>query len=233
MALCLPRSRWDLAAWDLATQTASSSKHGQGLIVGSLLAMAAITIANMKRHILLHKLIFAENRPFLSRKVSLIYIVSKIYANLAYFNNINKVSERTRHLEPLFRPRFGIMLGVMCLSLAFVVVDACGVLGLSFFSSFKCLCDTVIMDGVKTALDRMRGYWFAKQMRTRSGDLQEPLRAGSGPGQYQPMYRERAGGGDVEMDMLSTCGRQESENGKGTSNPFPRGYMREDIRFNA
>ena len=33
---------------------------GQGLMVGSLLIMAAITIANMKRHILLHKLIFAE-----------------------------------------------------------------------------------------------------------------------------------------------------------------------------
>lgn len=33
---------------------------GQGLMVGSLLIMAAITVANMKRHILLHKLIFAE-----------------------------------------------------------------------------------------------------------------------------------------------------------------------------
>lgn len=33
---------------------------GQGLMVGSLLIMAAITLSNMKRHILLHKLIFAE-----------------------------------------------------------------------------------------------------------------------------------------------------------------------------
>lgn len=33
---------------------------GQGLMVGSLLIMAAITISNMKKHILLHKLIFAE-----------------------------------------------------------------------------------------------------------------------------------------------------------------------------
>jgi hypothetical protein len=33
---------------------------GQGLMVGSLLVMAAITMANMKSHILLHKLIFAE-----------------------------------------------------------------------------------------------------------------------------------------------------------------------------
>jgi hypothetical protein len=33
---------------------------GQGLMVGSLLVMAAVTFANMKKHILLHKLIFAE-----------------------------------------------------------------------------------------------------------------------------------------------------------------------------
>ena len=33
---------------------------GQGLMVGSLLIMAVITLANMKSHILLHKLIFAE-----------------------------------------------------------------------------------------------------------------------------------------------------------------------------
>lgn len=32
----------------------------QGLIVGSLAIMTAITLANMKRHILLHKLILAE-----------------------------------------------------------------------------------------------------------------------------------------------------------------------------
>lgn len=36
---------------------------GQGLMVGSLLIMAAITIANMKKQVLLHKLIFAEVRP--------------------------------------------------------------------------------------------------------------------------------------------------------------------------
>lgn len=33
---------------------------GQGLMVGSLVVMAAVTFSNMKRHILLHKLIFAE-----------------------------------------------------------------------------------------------------------------------------------------------------------------------------
>lgn len=35
---------------------------GQGLMVGSLLIMAVVTLSNMKRHILLHKLIFAEVR---------------------------------------------------------------------------------------------------------------------------------------------------------------------------
>ncbi|KAJ5173102.1 hypothetical protein N7492_005695 [Penicillium capsulatum] len=35
---------------------------GQGLMVGRLLIIAAITLSNMKRNILLHKLIFAEMR---------------------------------------------------------------------------------------------------------------------------------------------------------------------------
>ena len=35
---------------------------GQGLMIGSLLIMAAITLSNMKKHILLHKLILAEVR---------------------------------------------------------------------------------------------------------------------------------------------------------------------------
>lgn len=33
---------------------------GQGLLVGSLVVMAAVTLANMKKHVLLHKLILAE-----------------------------------------------------------------------------------------------------------------------------------------------------------------------------
>jgi hypothetical protein len=33
---------------------------GQGFMLGSLLIMAAITVCNMKKHILLHKLILAE-----------------------------------------------------------------------------------------------------------------------------------------------------------------------------
>lgn len=232
---------------------------GQGLMVGSLLVMAAVTISNMEKHNLLHKLILAElvlamghgtwifahepaygwylsvtaiglniswslhnviawmkNRPFLSQRVSRLYIITvllvqpywvlEIYANFTYFNNINKIFLTTRPLEPLFRdpwwvfttcslfytikrgynfgiielvkvsPRFGIMLVSMCLSIAFIVVDTCSVLDafkdslptgiepfwkLSFI--FKCLCDTVILDDFKTALDRMRQYWLRKQ----------------------------------------------------------------------
>jgi hypothetical protein len=33
---------------------------GQGFMLGSLLIMAAVTVCNMKKHILLHKLILAE-----------------------------------------------------------------------------------------------------------------------------------------------------------------------------
>ncbi|KAL4953305.1 hypothetical protein BDW69DRAFT_200261 [Aspergillus filifer] len=304
---------------------------GQVLMVGSLLVMATVTIANMKKHILLHMLILAEvcifhiihspeslaantvfshgqlilalphatwifthepaygwhlsasaisfnmswslhnviawmkNRPFFSKKVSMIYVatvvlvqpywVLEIYANFTYFNNINKVFERMRPLEPLFRdpwwvyttlslsytikkeysfsltelisisPRFGIMLGAMCLSFAFVIVDACSVLGvfksanlpkglqpfwkLSFV--FKCLCNTVILDDFKTALDRMRGYWFQKQ----------------GSGQSRGLYRDRAGDGDVEMEMLSG-----SELGKEAPVAIPRVHVRGDKRSN-
>ncbi|KAF7179026.1 hypothetical protein CNMCM7691_007796 [Aspergillus felis] len=239
---------------------------GQGLMLGCLLVMASVTFVNMKKHILLHKLILIElilampngtfifpkdpvygwyqsvtavglnvswslhnviawmkNRPFMSRKVSLFYIgtvilaqpywVLEIYANFAYFNNYNKIFLTTRPLEPIFRdpwwifttcslfytikreynfgifelvsvsPRFGIMLASMCLSIAFMIVDTCSVLNVFSHSSlptgiepfwklsfiFKCLCDTVILDDFKTALDRMRAYWFRK--RNMGGEI--------------------------------------------------------------
>ncbi|KAJ5899591.1 hypothetical protein N7495_004335 [Penicillium taxi] len=231
----------------------------QGFMVGSLIMMAAVAISNMKAHILLHKLIFAElilgmfhgtfifahepaygwylsvtaiglniswmlhnviawmkNKPFLSRRASRIYIITvvlcwpywvvEIYANFTYFNNINKVFLKTRPYEPLFRdpwwvfttfflfytikreygfglwelvrisPRFGVMLTAMCLSIAFIVIDLLSVVhvfddtmqtGINPFWKlsfvFKCLCDTVILDDFKTALNRIRNYWLRKQ----------------------------------------------------------------------
>ncbi|KAL4764186.1 uncharacterized protein BDW70DRAFT_130505 [Aspergillus foveolatus] len=294
---------------------------GQGLMVGSLVVMAAVTISNMRKHILLHKLIFAElilaiphgtwifskepiygwhlsasaiglnvswslhnviawmkNRPFFSKRVSNIYIITvllvqpywvlEIYANFTYFNNVNKIFLTTRPLEPLFRdpwwvittislfytikreynfgirelvtisPRFGIMLASMCLSLAFVVVDECSVLGvfnsaslpsgvqpfwkLSFI--FKCLCDTVILDDFKTALDRMRDYWFQKQVR--GGDI---ILHG-GDGHRRLGYSGRvAGDEDYDIEMMSNGAQQGSDFGKGTSDSFPRVYTRDNI----
>ncbi|PGH33180.1 hypothetical protein GX50_04022 [[Emmonsia] crescens] len=230
----------------------------QGFMVGTLVFMAAITVANMRRRVLLHKLILAElilgmahgtwlfahepvygwylsttaiglnmswslhnviawmkNRPFLSKNVSRFYIgtvilaqpywILEIYANFTYFNRINDLFLKTRPFETLLRdpwwiyttcnifyviksqydftylelvrhsPRFGVMLAAMCLSIIFLIVDLLSVLHvfkgslptgvnpfwkLSFV--FKCLCDTVILDDFKTALDRLRDYWLLK-----------------------------------------------------------------------
>ncbi|KAL5344148.1 hypothetical protein BJX70DRAFT_352665 [Aspergillus crustosus] len=232
----------------------------QGLMVGSLVVMIAITYANMRSNVLLHKLILLElilalphgtfifapgpsygwylsataiglivswslhnviawmkNRAFMSRPLSVFYIGTiilvqpywalEIYANFAYFNNINPVVyEKIRPWEALARdpwwiyttcnifwvikthynfnitelvrecPRFGLLLGSMCLSIIFLVLDilsATGVfrgameLGINPFWKlcfmFKCLCDTIILDDFKTALDRLRARWLAEQ----------------------------------------------------------------------
>jgi hypothetical protein len=179
-------------------------------MVGSLIIMSCITIANMRKGVLLHKLILLELllgiwhgfwmffdspiyewwlsisaiflniswslhnviawmkiKPFLPRPVSYLFIgtvilvqpywVVEIYANFAYFHNINHIFLRTRPWEPLCRdpwwiwttvalfynitvryemklfeiirisPRFGIMLGAMLLSIIFIVLDVCSV----------------------------------------------------------------------------------------------------------
>ncbi|PNS15437.1 Sexual differentiation process protein isp4 [Sphaceloma murrayae] len=127
-----------------------------GFMTGSLVIMACITVANMRRKVLLHKLILIElifgmfqgtsifpdppyygwylatggiflntswtmhnviawmkNKPFLSRKASLIYICSVIavqpywivemVAAFLYFNNYNNLFTHTRPWEALFR----------------------------------------------------------------------------------------------------------------------------------
>ncbi|KAL3476947.1 hypothetical protein BJX99DRAFT_132721 [Aspergillus californicus] len=293
---------------------------GQGLMVGSLVIMAAITISNMKKHILLHKLILAElllaiphgtwifskepiygwhlstsaiglnvswtlhniiawmkNRPFLSRKVSAFYIttvllvqpywVLEIYANFTYFNNVNKIFLTTRPLEPLFRdpwwvlttislfytikrgynfgiielvyisPRFGIMLVSMCLSLAFVVVDECSVLGVFASASlppgvqpfwklsfiFKCLCDTVILDDFKTALDGMRAYWFRRQARNADIFLHDS------EGQRRRGVQGRVvdESAEIDIEVTSSDTRQASGARKLKDDDIPRVYTRE------
>ncbi|KAF2471463.1 uncharacterized protein BDR25DRAFT_325186 [Lindgomyces ingoldianus] len=182
----------------------------QGYMVGSLIIMACITLANMRQGVILHKLILLELilgiwhgfwiffhnpiyawwlsvsaiflniswslhnviawmkiKPFLSTPVSWIFIgtvvlvqpywVLEIYANFAYFHNINTIFLKTRPWEALCRdpwwifttvalfwnikvryemtfkeiirisPRFGIMLGAMLLSIIFIILDICSV----------------------------------------------------------------------------------------------------------
>ncbi|CAJ2502435.1 Uu.00g098290.m01.CDS01 [Anthostomella pinea] len=183
----------------------------QGFMVGSLVIMAFITMSNMRKGVLLHKLIllelllgvwqgffiffhnpvyawwlsvsaiplniswvlhnvvaFLKIKPFLSKRVRIVYIVTvavslpywvvEIYANFAYFHNINDLFLRTRPFEALCRdpwwifttftlfysiktryeisfseimrisPRFGIMLLAMIISIIFLIVDICSVL---------------------------------------------------------------------------------------------------------
>ncbi|KAH3489686.1 hypothetical protein KXW98_001053, partial [Aspergillus fumigatus] len=73
-------------------------------------------------------------------------------------------------------PRFGLMLASMCLSMVFIVLDVLSVtgalqsampLGINPFWKlcfmFKCLCDTIILDDFKTALDNLSSRWLARQ----------------------------------------------------------------------
>ncbi|KAJ5086208.1 hypothetical protein N7532_010979 [Penicillium argentinense] len=235
----------------------------QGFMTGSLVIMAAVTYANMRSGVLLHKLILLElilalahgtfifapdpvygwylaasaigliiswslhnviawmkNRPFMGRKLSLFYVgtiilaqpywATEIYANFAYFNNINlTLYEKIRPWEALFRdpwwiyttcnlfwvvkahynfgflelvrecPRFGLMLVSMCLSIVFIALDVISVtgalrsampLGINPFWKlcfmFKCLCDTIILDDFKTALDNLSARWLAELSRS-------------------------------------------------------------------
>ncbi|OCL14420.1 hypothetical protein AOQ84DRAFT_281057 [Glonium stellatum] len=225
----------------------------QGYMVGSLIIMSCITIANMRRGVILHKLllgvwhgfwIFFHNpiyawwlsvsaiflniswslhnviawmkiKPFLPKVPSIIFIVTvilaqpywvvEIYANFTYYHNINTVFLRTRPWEALCRdpwwifttvalfynikvryelriidiirisPRFGIMLGAMLLSIAFIILDVCSVtdafrstlpIGINPFWKlsfvFKCLTDSVVLDDFKTALDRLRAFKISR-----------------------------------------------------------------------
>jgi hypothetical protein len=133
--------------------------------------------------------------------LSVPYWIVEIYANFTYFNNINNLFHYTRPYEAIFRdpwwifttcslfyniirryefgllelirvsPRFGVLLGSMLLSVAFIIVDICSVTK-TFQSSlpeginpfwklafvFKCLTDTIILDDFKTALDKLKDY---------------------------------------------------------------------------
>ncbi|KAH7086501.1 hypothetical protein FB567DRAFT_444305 [Paraphoma chrysanthemicola] len=230
----------------------------QGFMVGALIIMCGITLANLRKGVLLHKLILIElvlaipngffmffeppvwgwflsstvvplvtswtlhnviawikNKPFLGRKGNIIYISSiilvqpywvlEIYANFTYFNGINnRLFKSMRPYEAVFRdpwwiftianlfwnikfqyelkfseiikisPRFGILLGCMCLSVICIIIDLLSVtpvvpIGVinpfwKFAFVFKCFTDSIILDDFKTALDKL-------SLRSRTGLL--------------------------------------------------------------
>lgn len=81
----------------------------------------SVTAIGLKVSWALHNVIaWMKNRPFLSRRVSLVYIITvvlswpywvvEIYANFTYFNNINSIFLITRTWEPLFRYVFSFLL---------------------------------------------------------------------------------------------------------------------------
>ncbi|KAF9882611.1 hypothetical protein FE257_005963 [Aspergillus nanangensis] len=237
---------------------------GQGYMFGSLLVMIAITMANIKKAILLHKLIVVELllalghrtfifldepgygwylsitavglnvswslhnliawmklRGFFSQLGTRLYLgtlllaqpywVLEIYANFAFFNFGDPLFLRTR-LDPwwifttffliykiqrgykrqllqLFRisPRFGLTLFFLCLSIAFVVVDTCAILGVfdldlptgiepfwKFAFVFKCLSDTIILDDFKSALEQVHQDRFRDLLQPGDIELRTP-----------------------------------------------------------
>ncbi|KAH8693065.1 hypothetical protein BGW36DRAFT_301741 [Talaromyces proteolyticus] len=73
-------------------------------------------------------------------------------------------------------PRFGLMLASMGLSIVFLILDILSVtgrlrvtttMGINPFWKlcfvFKCLCDTVILDDFKTALDKLSARWLLRR----------------------------------------------------------------------
>ncbi|KAF2491524.1 hypothetical protein BU16DRAFT_468760 [Lophium mytilinum] len=252
----------------------------QGYMVGSLIIMACITIANMRKGVILHKLILGlwqgfwiffhdpvggwwlscgaiflnaswvlhnviawmKIKPFLSRPASILFITTivlsipywilEIYANFAYFHNINTLFLKTRPWEALCRdpwwilttialfynikvryelrisdiirisPRFGVMMGAMVVSIAFIVIDVCSVtdalksslpVGINPFWKlafvFKCLTDSVVLDDFKTALDRLRAF---KISRMGSFSVDTSDRRSRGDGQLEHAWEQQA-----------------------------------------
>ncbi|KAF2811837.1 uncharacterized protein BDZ99DRAFT_487402 [Mytilinidion resinicola] len=252
----------------------------QGYMVGSLIIMACITIANMRKGVILHKLVLGiwqgfwiffhdpiagwwlscgaiflnaswvlhnviawmKIKPFLSRPASILFIttiilsipywVLEIYANFAYFHNINTLFLKTRPWEALCRdpwwilttivlfynikvryelriadiirisPRFGVMMGAMVVSIAFIIIDVCSVtdalksslpVGINPFWKlafvFKCLTDSVVLDDFKTALDRLRAF---KISRMGSFSVDTSDRRTRGDGQLEHAWEQQA-----------------------------------------
>ncbi|KEY80258.1 hypothetical protein BA78_8253 [Aspergillus fumigatus] len=135
------------------------------------------------------------------------YWLLEIYANFAYFNNINRVFEVTRPMEPFFRdpwwiittcslfytikrgynfgivelvtvsPRFGIMLAAMCVSILFIIIDTCSVIGVIRSAALP-----IALDRIHTYHEervRASAYPAIRDIRPLANAHQRPYNANS------------------------------------------------------
>ena len=149
-------------------------------------------------------------------------MIFEIFNNFRYFNNLSRLYTSARPYEPLFRdpwwlfsclilfhiirrcyslnvfrvvrksPRFGILLGAICLAIIFTIMDilASIIPGLSVTDGinpywkialvFKCLTDNIMLDDFKSVLQRLGAVKLdgSTAMQTNSMNLTPNERAG-------------------------------------------------------
>lgn len=123
-----------------------------------------------------------------------------ILTTVTLFYNI-KVRYDLRIIDIIrISPRFGIMMGAMVLSIAFIILDVCSVtdafksvlpIGINPFWKlsfvFKCLTDSVVLDDFKTALDRLRAFRIS---RMGSFSVDNSDRRARGDGELENAWEE-------------------------------------------
>ena len=133
-----------------------------------------------------------------------------ILTTVSLFYNI-KVRYDLRIIDIIrISPRFGIMMGAMILSIAFIVLDVCSVtdafksilpIGINPFWKlsfvFKCLTDSVVLDDFKTALDRLRAFRISRMGSFSVDNSGRHARGGGEPGGARE--EARASGGMAAM----------------------------------
>jgi hypothetical protein len=132
-----------------------------------------------------------------------------ILTTVSLFYNI-KVRYDLRIIDIIrISPRFGIMMGAMILSIAFIILDVCSVtdafksvlpIGINPFWKlsfvFKCLTDSVVLDDFKTALDRLRAFRIS---RMGSLSIDNPDRRARGDGELENAWEEARAPDGVAM----------------------------------
>ncbi|PTB38475.1 hypothetical protein M441DRAFT_71907 [Trichoderma asperellum CBS 433.97] len=192
IALCVSWSLHNVIAW--MKNRPFLSRKGSLFYIGTVILVQPYWILEIYANFTFYNdinTIFRKTRPFepLFRDPWWVFTVSHLFYIIK--------RQYTLTILELVRvsPRFGIMLVSMCLSIVFTILDECSVLGalplnlpdgvepfwkLSFIC--KCLCDVIILDDFKIALDRIRNKWL---QRTQTSPVHledvEAARSGSGP----------------------------------------------------